>query len=248
MTLAIIAGRGHSGTRLISQTMFASGAFCGRLINRSADTLPFEPIYEAASIFGGYVDQTAPNEWDFSRAIESEIPDEFHRLLFPYLKGHIERHARGEFTSWKIPELTLFLPWLVRLFPDAHFLNWFRHPLHNVTGPHVTDDLERFNVPFTATGEPLEDRLTSWKYQTDIMRACPLPERIYRVRAEHFANHTEETLERLERFLGWPLGRVVLNRSRFFRELPEDVAALSLERVRPQMGFAGYSDSPPSAV
>ena len=40
MSLVTIIGRGHSGTRAISHTLYASGVYMGATINNSGDLVP----------------------------------------------------------------------------------------------------------------------------------------------------------------------------------------------------------------
>ena len=50
MTLITIIGRGHSGTRAISNTLAASGVFMGQPLNGSWDLIPPQDMYDAAAI------------------------------------------------------------------------------------------------------------------------------------------------------------------------------------------------------
>ena len=40
MSLITIIGRGHSGTRAMSHTLYASGVYMGRTLNRVGDKVP----------------------------------------------------------------------------------------------------------------------------------------------------------------------------------------------------------------
>ncbi len=51
-------------------------------------------------------------------------------------------------------------------------------------------------------------RAISWRYQYDIMQATPPPARRIHVRFEEFVLKQEETLRRLEDFLGFPMARI----------------------------------------
>lgn len=53
--MIIIIGRGHSGTRAISQTLYASGVYMGRLFNRSADLVASDRLYQACRVAAEYV-------------------------------------------------------------------------------------------------------------------------------------------------------------------------------------------------
>ena len=45
-----IIGRGHSGTRALAQTLYASNVYVGRGINPSDDLVPPDSMYEACRI------------------------------------------------------------------------------------------------------------------------------------------------------------------------------------------------------
>ncbi len=54
-------------------------------------------------------------------------------------------------------------------------------------------------------------RAISWKYQYDLVRATPKPKHWIEVRFEDFVLRQDETLTRLEDFLGIPLARIPVN-------------------------------------
>jgi hypothetical protein len=204
-----IIGRGHSGTRAISHTLMASGVFMGAIINESGDMLPPEDLYEACRVMGKYVVHLGGNQWDFSRLHTMPIDPEFTRLVESYLSEVLKRkEPRG----WKLPETTLIYPWIVRMFPDADYIFWVRDPRDSILGAHLTDDLSDFGAPYdkSANGDVLMMRAISWKYQRDIVRATPPPNRKIEVRFEDFVLKQDETLARLSAFLGFPLGKIVV--------------------------------------
>ena len=55
MSLITIIGRGHSGTRAISHTLYASGVFLGNLLNRAGDKMPPQEMYDACKVIAKYV-------------------------------------------------------------------------------------------------------------------------------------------------------------------------------------------------
>ena len=48
----------------------------------------------------------------------------------------------------------------------------------------------------------------SWKYQGNIIKATPLPAHTIKVRFEDFVLRQDETLKRLEEYLGFPLAKI----------------------------------------
>lgn len=214
-----VIGRGHSGTRAISQTLYASGVYMGQTLNPSADLVPGHDMYDACRVFARYVRWNGDLSWDFSRAHAAEIPALFTKLLSDYLAS-VLNHG-GARKGWKIPETTLVYPWLARMYPDIHYIFWIRNPRDCIIGSHKTDDLRDFGIQYPTPlgppdeqGEAKEDerlrRAISWKYQYDLVKSTPKPERWIEVRFEDFVLKQEETLERLEDFLGIPLARVVM--------------------------------------
>ena len=201
-----VIGRGHSGTRAMSHTLSASGVFMGEPLNDSGDLLPPGEMYDACRVFAEFVDWAGGLEWDFSRALAAEVPDEFDRLIRSYLRSVL--HSPAERTGWKIPETTLVYPWIVRLFPRMKYVFWVRDPRDCILGRHLTDDLRDFGVACPTTDEPRRRRAISWKYQHDLVQATPQPEQWIEVRFEDFVLKQDETLAAVEAFLGIPLARI----------------------------------------
>jgi hypothetical protein len=207
MSLITVIGRGHSGTRAISHTLYTSNVYMGDPINASGDLLPPEAMYNACRVFARYVRWQGGLNWDFSAAKTMDIPSEFIDLLRLYLKSVL--NDTSEHRGWKIPETTLIYPWLVRLYPDIHYIFWVRNPRDCILGRHLTDDLSDFGVEYPRTDDIRLRRAISWKYQYDIVKAVPRPAKWIEVRFEDFVLKQEETLKRLEAFLGFPLARII---------------------------------------
>ena len=83
--MIIVIGRGHSGTRAISQTLYASGVYMGRLLNRSNDLVPPAQMYEACRVVAEYVKWQGELSWDFSELLDSRIDRRFESLIDGYL-------------------------------------------------------------------------------------------------------------------------------------------------------------------
>lgn len=211
MPLVTIIGRGHSGTRAISHTLYASGVFMGGTLNRSGDLVPPQEMYDACRLIAEHVTWQGGLNWDFSRLHEMEIPQAFTDLIHTYLSSVMAEQAKHpeRLIGWKIPETTLVYPWIRRLFPDIKYIFWLRDPRDSILSQHGTDDLSRFGVAYPETDDARLRRAISWKYQYDIVQATPRPENWLEVRFEDFVLRQEETLARLEGYLGIPLGRIV---------------------------------------
>ena len=220
MALITVIGRGHSGTRAISHTLYASGVYMGENLNPSGDLVPPQAMYDACRVMAQYVNWDGELDWDFSTLHTMDIPGRFNRLLNKYLKTVMtsDQPVRG----WKIPETTLVYPWIRRLYPDIHYIFWVRNPRDCVLGRHITDDLSKFGVPYPQTDDERLRRAISWKYQYDIVQATPRPAKWIEVRFEDFVLQQEVTLARLEAFLGFPLGRIVVRRDSIDRWKHDD--------------------------
>jgi hypothetical protein len=138
-----------------------------------------------------------------------EIPPAFTQLITEYLVS--VRESPAEHKGWKIPETTLVYPWIQRLFPEIKYIFWIRNPRDCILGAHLTDDLLDFGIPYPENEDLRLRRAISWKYQYDLVKAMPKPRHWIEVRFEDFVLNQEETLTRLENFLGFPLARIPVN-------------------------------------
>lgn len=176
--------------------------------NASGDLVPPHDMYNACRVFGRYVKWNGGLSWDFSRVHEVEIPNEFVDLLESYLESVLKH--RGTLKGWKIPETTLIYPWITRLYPETHYIFWIRNPRDCILGRHKTDDMRDFGIQYPETDDERLRRAISWKYQYDLVKSTPKPEKWIEVRFEDFVMKQEETVKRLEDFLEIPLGRIIV--------------------------------------
>ena len=211
MSLITVIGRGHSGTRAISHTLYASGVMMGKLLNRSGDKMPPEEMYDACRVMSKRIKWNGDLSWDFSDLHTGEIDPEWDRLVESYL-ADILNDKRSEHIGWKLPETTLVYPWIVRKFPDAKYIHWIRDPRDSILSRHRTDDLADFDIPYPKTDDLRERRAISWAYQYELMKSTPAPKNMITVKFEDFVLHQEETLQRLEAFLGIPLARIIVRK------------------------------------
>ncbi len=210
MPLVTIIGRGHSGTRAISQTLYASGIYMGAMLNRSGDLIPPQDMYAACRVLARDVAWQGGLDWDFSRLHTMAIPSEFTELLERYLASVLTEHVRKPeaLVGWKIPETTLVYPWIARLFPEMKYIFWIRDPRDSILNTHKTDDLRDFGIDYPETDDEQLRRAISWKYQYDIVKATPRPKHWIEVRFEDFVHHRDVTVDRLEAYLGVELARI----------------------------------------
>ncbi len=210
-----IIGRGHSGTRAISHTLSASGVDMGKPLNGSGDLLPAQPLYDACRIIAPYVHYKGNQQWDFSALHTMPIPDSFVQLVNQYLT--VPLASKSPWRGWKLPETTLVYPWIVRMFPNIKYIYWIRDPRDSILNGHLTDNLADFGITYDHTSDIYQQRAISWKYQTAIFHATPKPKHLLTVRFEDFALQQEETLQKIEAFLGLPLQRIPVDHSAVYR-------------------------------
>jgi hypothetical protein len=204
--MVTIIGRGHSGTRAMSRTLSESGVYMGEPLNPSGDLVPPEQMYQACRVAARSVRWVGDLTWDWSALYRGEIPAEFTDLLHGYLASVLGGAA--EHRGWKIPETTLVFPWIARLFPDCKYVYWIRNPRDCIIGRHKTDDLKDFGISYPQVEDLRLRRAISWWYQYALVQATPKPRHWIEVRFEDFVLRQEETLARLEAFLGFELARV----------------------------------------
>jgi hypothetical protein len=96
------------------------------------------------------------------------------------------------------------------MFRDIKYIHWIRDPRDCILGGHKTDDLRDFGINYPLTDDIRRQRAISWLYQYELMKSTPKPKNYIVVRFEDFVLKQEETLERLECFLGIPLARIVV--------------------------------------
>src|SRR5260370_41806304 len=105
MALITVIGRGHSGTRAISHTLYTSNVYMGSMLNASGDLLPPQAMYAACRVFARYGQWQGGLNWDFSALhpmdIPSEVTDLLHRALKPLLTDD------SAYLGGQIPEQTL---------------------------------------------------------------------------------------------------------------------------------------------
>jgi len=208
--MVTVIGRGHSGTRVMSHTLSASGFYMGSQLNASGDLIPAEALYEACRVMARHIVHRGGLEWDFARLHTMPIDPTFVRLVESYLASVLSSDAALK--GWKLPETTLVYPWIVRLFPEAYYIHWVRDPRDSVIGSHLTDDLSGFGVAYDRTDDIRLTRAISWKYQREIVKATPPPKHAVQVRFEDFVMRQDTALRRLEAFLGVPLAKTEVKR------------------------------------
>jgi hypothetical protein len=210
----IVIGRGRSGTRLASRLLYENGVATGKLsLNFGYDMIP--PPYRAADLYSRRVVYKGDYVWDFTEANQSDTPEEFITCVNSYL-SQIKDLPEPKF--FKLPETTLCYPWVKAIFPDAAYVYWVRDP--RGAERHNSDRLDLWNhwgIDRVALDDVLGEvglenasrsaprsvvQAMSWKYQYDIVKSVPEPERFITVRYEDFCIDHEREVARLAEFLG----------------------------------------------
>jgi hypothetical protein len=229
-TVAII-GRGKSGTRIPMQLLAAGDAHIGRVINASFDKTPFTKLYDAVKMLGPHVEAN-DRGWDFTELLKCPVPQHFKDLMLGYLDDTLS--SSKAIRAWKLPESILGFPWLVRMFPDFHYIFWYRHPIGILNKPHATDDLRTWHIESPKAETVQEQRARSWLYQWQIVHCTPKPKRFLAIRYEDYLSSPETICQQIEHFIGAPIGRGVVRKS-------ESVAKeIPFSFLMPALRQAGY--------
>lgn len=235
--LITVIGRGHGGTRAMSHTLSQSGVYMGNTLNESGDLIPAEPLYEACRIIAKHVGYKGGTQWDFSKLATVPIDPKFETLVRTYLKDVLASPATKK--GWKLPETTLVLPWIVRLFPEAYYINWVRDPRDSILGAHLTDNLADFGVPVDAADDIRLQRAMSWKYQAELIRATAKPKHWLTIRFEDFVLDQAATLKKIGEFLNIPLVQIAV-RPESVGRWKKDKGSFNYDFLKDNMKELGY--------
>jgi hypothetical protein len=125
------------------------------------------------------------------------------------------------------------------MFPEIKYIFWVRNPRDCILGRHLTDDLTDFGIEYPQTEDQRQRRAISWLYQYKLVKATPKPAQWIEVRMEDFVLHQDETLTRLEAFLGFPLARIAVHPEAVARYKSDD-GANYYDFLGPSMEEFGY--------
>jgi arylsulfatase A-like enzyme len=238
--LITVVGRGHGGTRAMSHTLAQSGVYMGTQQNISGDLVPAQDFYDACSILSKHVVYKGDMKWDFSKLHTMPIDPEFEKLVKRYLKPVLESPAARK--GWKLPETAIAFPWIVRMFPQAYYIQWMRDPRDSILSEHLTDDLAKFGIPYDPTDNLRLRRAISWQYQAQIIRDTPKPAKWLSVRFEDFVLDQDSMIKKLSDFLGFPLVKIAVDPAAVGR-WKQDKEDHDFDFLQAEMKEYGYLDS-----
>jgi len=218
--LVTVIGRGHSGTRAISQTLSESKIYMGEPLNKSWDLIPPQDMYEACRVFARYVKYLGNMKWDFSKVLTMDPDPDFIKLIESYLFSVLS--SNSEKKGWKIPETTLVYPWIQKMFPDAYYIHWVRDPRDCILSGHMTDDLNDFGIEYDKSYDVRKNRAISWYYQRELVRSTPAAKRQINIRFEDMVFEQNKTIERLEQFLNIPIAKIPMRTDSVGRYLTDN--------------------------
>jgi hypothetical protein len=213
-----IIGKGHSGTRFLSNTLQSSGVYMGKELNPSMDKGPYNTFYNIMDMPADYASPKTNlpfnSEWDFSKMLTKLIPLDFIDKFKDYIKD-IEEHS-GEVAGWKLTESNLVYPWMSRLYPDWYYLHLVRDVRDIFARPELSDTLKHtmlFNIPnYKATRNKaartnVMRSALNWKYQLDIVKSAPV-KNYMRLKLEDLVVNQDEEIDRLSHFLGFQVKKL----------------------------------------
>ena len=206
MKQIIVIGRGHSATRIPIHTLQESGVYCGNT-NGSGDLIPAQAMYRAVRVFGALVNWN-DGDYDFSEVLSYSVPP--MDFVLPVLR-YLAKFRFYNTGAWKLPEATLALPWITRIFPNAYYIHWVRDGRDNILRWHGTED-DWYGVDIDHLPEDrLHRAALSWDYHEELIAQTPKPARWLRVRLEDFLEDQTYELARMSEFLGIGLEEIYVN-------------------------------------
>lgn len=224
--IAAVIGRGHSGTRGISSWLEQAGFDVGRhaaepgRVNGTQD-YQHPSGYEAARVVGRHALYLGGNRWDHDHLLACPIDAEWRRLMDEYLATV---YARPGLRSWKLPECTFSLPWILRVYPEVRAVIVHRDPRDVILKGHGTDDLTPWGLEWEPPRGTLPQRAVSWTYQTGLIAACARarPAQCLSFRLRDYVLDHDRVREAVSAFLGVPMpeGRTYRNAIGCWRHQP----------------------------
>lgn len=210
--MIIVIGRGHSGTRTIAQTLFTSNVYMGATVNSACDLISPDVDIEELNILlrtiGYNILRRSETEWDFGAPNNMSVPTRARLILGEYLQGVLNHEGLSGF---KIPQLTLLYPWLLKLYPDAKYIHMVRDPRDAILGNHGGGgNLGRIGIPDVTSKNIQYRRAVSYKYHFDIVDQSPRPNNWIAIRFEDFVLRQEQELSKLEDYLDMKLSRIIV--------------------------------------
>ena len=95
------------------------------------------------------------------------------------------------------------------MYPDIRYIHWIR-TRGTASSPRIGPTISAISVSPSPTRWTPAAAGLSWLYQYRLMKATPEPRHLVTVRFEDFVLKQEETLRRLEAYLGIPLSRIIV--------------------------------------
>ncbi len=205
----VLAGRGGSGTRLLTDIAQAHDVFLGNRLNVSGDSVEWvDLIYEM--VINHQNGKMPHSGWDALLRKKARI-----------ILGHGEWRAHQPW-GWKLPETMVVVPEVFKAFPDARLIHLTRHPV--VSAFRRTHLTSRANNPvgravlhaayaridrdpaLIAEDEEYMHNAITWLYQVGRVarfgRDQLSPEQYLEIRFEDVCSAPENVSARISKFTG----------------------------------------------
>ena len=211
-------GSRHSGTRLLARLLYSSDFFMD-VIHYAGEPFQMNALQYLAGLSLKSVQRIDKNNWNIDELFEPHLPD----IIYEKLGGFFLKSSNlfnWEKVAVKYPDALFFLPWLVRVMPDAYFLEIVRDPRDFIRGSFVRGhDFEM--PPFEEdVQDPNLHHARVLLYQFRMVQRVKMEFPNFKhlcIRCEDLVCNHEETVEKIETFLQRSLSRIPLDPSRMHK-------------------------------
>ncbi len=172
----VVFNKSHSGSRLLTELIAASGVFMGAHVNKSHDSVDVLELAEA--LVKGYY-PTYGRLWDDTLTPDQQLTDLAQRVFERHLQGY-----PGGRWGWKLCETTYIVPVVDYCFPGARFIHLVRDGRDVAFSDHHAPDSDFWRKAYFNT-----DRIRTWRGMRLTPQAYRRQSHLYNAR--HWLNSVE---------------------------------------------------------